>query len=228
MLALVRCRWRHDVSNTPPEWPDLHALDPVSAHELPAIVAAHDAYLRRRPGGRRACLKFRDLSGLDLSGCRLAEADLSGAMLRGCRMVRADLRGANLFGADLVRVDLTEAVLADADMREVAMSDARLVRTDLTRVDLREGVLMTAYAGDLHQTQSATAVTMFKAVVIEARLERAKLSNSFLSQADLRDFDLTRAVLMRDQPHQGRSARLQHARGGPDRRQSRRRQRSKG
>ena len=51
LLRLSR-HWRHDVSNTPPAWPDSHALDPVSAHELPAIVAAHDAYLAtpaRRP-----------------------------------------------------------------------------------------------------------------------------------------------------------------------------------
>ena len=175
------------VSNTP-AWPDPRALDPVSAQELPAIVAAHQAYLARRPGGRRACLKFRDLSGLDLTACRLAEADLSGACLRGCRMVRADLRGANLFGADLTRVDLTEAILADADMRGVAMSDARLIRTDLTRVDLRDGVLMAAYAGDIRRTQTVSAATMFRAEVIEARLERARLSNSFLSQADMRDF----------------------------------------
>ena len=130
------------VSNAPPAWPDLRVLDPVSAQEFPAIVAAHHAYLARRPDGRRACLKFRDLSDLDLTGCSLAEADLRGACLRGCTMVRANLRGANLFGADLTRVDLTEAILADADMRGVAMSDARLIRTDLTRADLREGMIM--------------------------------------------------------------------------------------
>jgi uncharacterized protein YjbI with pentapeptide repeats len=155
-------------------------LNPVTAYELRGIVAAHGAYLARRPRGRRAGLKFRDLSGLDLTACRLAEADLSGACLRGCRMVRADLRGANLFGADLTRVDLSEARLVDADMRGVAMSDARLFRTDLTRVDLREGVLMAAYAGDIRQTQTVSASTMFRAEVVEARLERAKLSNSFL------------------------------------------------
>ena len=105
-----------------------HELNPVSAHELPGILAAHGAYLRRQAGGRRANLKFRDLSGLDLSLCQLAEADPSGASLGGGRMVRADLHGANLFGADLTRVDLSEANLVDADMRGVAMCDARLIR----------------------------------------------------------------------------------------------------
>src|ERR1700744_274487 len=171
-----------------------HVLDPVGAHELPGILAAHKAYLLRKPGGQRANLKLRDLTGMDFSGCQLAEADLSGACLRECRMVRTNLHGANLFGADLTRVDLTEAILADADMRGVAMSDAKLIRTDLTRVDLREGVLMASYAGDIRQTHTTSATTMFRAAVIEARLERAKLSNSFLNQADLRSSDLKQAV----------------------------------
>jgi hypothetical protein len=128
------------VSNDASRRADPHALDPVSAQELPGILAAHQAYVSRQPGGRRASLKFRDLSGLDLSGCQLSEADLSGASLKDCHMVRANLRGANLFGAELTRVDLTEAILVDADMRGVAMSDAKLVRTDLTRVDLRDGL----------------------------------------------------------------------------------------
>src|SRR6478672_7707098 len=110
------------MSTNVPSRRDPRELNPVSAYELPGILAAHAAFLLRRPGGRRASLKFRDLSGLDLTACRLAEADLSGAVLRGCKLGHANLRGANLFGADLTRVDFTEAVLVDADMRGVAMS----------------------------------------------------------------------------------------------------------
>ena len=155
------------MSNDATRWPDPHALDPVSAQELPGILAAHQAYVSRQPGGRRASLKFRDLSGLDLSGCQLPEADMSGASLKDCRMVRANLRGANLFGAELTRVDLTEAILVDADMRGVAMSDAKLIRTDLTRVDLRDGMLMSTYAGDIRQSHTVSATTMFRATVTD-------------------------------------------------------------
>ena len=177
--------------------PHPHEFEQVAPYEWPGILAAHEAYLARRPGGRRANLKFRDLTGFDLSGCQLAEVDLSGSCLRECRIVRTNLRAANLFGADLSRVDLTEAMLADADMRGVAMNDARLIRTDLTRVDLREGMLMETYAGDIRQTHTVSATTMCRAEVIEARLERAKLSNSFLNQAVLRSSDLKQAVLVR-------------------------------
>jgi uncharacterized protein YjbI with pentapeptide repeats len=114
-----------------PSRPDKRGLEPVSVDEFRGILAAHAAFLARRPGGRRASLKFRDLSGLDLGNHRLAEADFSGATLRGCHMACADLRGATLFGADLTRVDLTEAILMDADMRGIGMCDARLIRCDL-------------------------------------------------------------------------------------------------
>ncbi len=40
--------------------------------------SVHTAFLARATGGRRASLKFTNLSGLDLSGWCLAEADLSG------------------------------------------------------------------------------------------------------------------------------------------------------
>ena len=85
------------------------ARRPVPAHEFQAIAAAHAAYLARRPGGRRANLKFCDLSGLDLTGCNFAEADLTGACFRDCSMVGANLRGSTMFGADLTQVDLTDA-----------------------------------------------------------------------------------------------------------------------
>src|SRR5690242_17394918 len=123
MGHLASFRRSTHVSIDSPSRPGPHELNPVCAYELPGILAAHDAYLMRRTGGQRASLKFRDLGGLDLTGCRLAEADLSGASLRGCLMVRADLRAANLFGADLSHADLTDAILVDADMRGVAMSD---------------------------------------------------------------------------------------------------------
>ena len=150
-------------------------LSPISAHALKQTIAAHQAFLARRPGGRRASLKFRDLSGFDLTGCQLAEADLSGASLRESRLIRTNLRGANLFGADLTQADLSEAILADADMRGVAMRDAILVRTDLSRVDLREGMLMATCAGDIRNTQSEPDMTMNKAQMVEAKLERARL-----------------------------------------------------
>ena len=89
----------------------------ITSAELVPILASHAGFVARAPGGRRAILKFTNLSGLDLSGICLAEGDLSGALLRRCKLNRADLRDANLFGADLTRADLTEACLESADLR---------------------------------------------------------------------------------------------------------------
>jgi uncharacterized protein YjbI with pentapeptide repeats len=69
--------------------------------EFSHMLQQHKAFFDRLPGGRRASLKFGDMSGLDLAGRCLAEADLSGAKLRNANLRGADLRGANLFGADL-------------------------------------------------------------------------------------------------------------------------------
>ncbi len=69
----------------------------------------------------------------------------------------------------------------DADTRGVAMSDARLIRTDLTRVDLRDGMLMTTFAGDIRQTHTISATPMFRATVTE-RPAGAGPDVQFLSQ----------------------------------------------
>ena len=54
------------------------------------------AFFQRIPGGRRASLKFVDMSNLNLAGRCLAEADLSGAKFRFADLRAADLRDANM------------------------------------------------------------------------------------------------------------------------------------
>jgi hypothetical protein len=68
----------------------------INAGELARILTLHAAFVARVPGGRRAILKFTNLSGCDLSGRCLAEADLSGALLQRANMARVDLRDATL------------------------------------------------------------------------------------------------------------------------------------
>ena len=196
-----------------------HELSPVSAHALNAILVAHRAFITRRPGGQRANLKFRVLSGLDLTGCQLVEADLSGACLNGCLMVRANLRNANLFGADLTGVDLTEATLADADMRGVAMSDAKLVRTDLTRVDLREGMLMTSCARRNPAIAAAVCHDHGQGPGGRLKARKGAVVELFPAQGESAQLGSEPREPDAGKPCQGRSARLQHAGCGFDRHQ---------
>ena len=107
-----------------------------------------------------------DLSGVDLTGTRLAEADLSGANLRGAKLggpgvIAADLRYANLKGADLTGADLRGVVLEGANL-----TDAKLEK-----------------------------VTLVGAYLRFSNLEGANLVSANLSDADLRNAKLTRTLL---------------------------------
>jgi len=62
--------------------------------DLPAVLAAHKAWLNGQPGGGRA-----DLTGADLRGANLYDADLRDAILRDADLSGAILTGATLRGA---------------------------------------------------------------------------------------------------------------------------------
>ena len=109
--------------------------------ELDMLIASHEKFLQRRPGGKRASLRFVDLSGLDLSRRDLTEADLSASILEGSKLIRTKLDGADLFGCDLRMADLRQASMVKADLRGVCLRGANLSGADLTRADFREGLV---------------------------------------------------------------------------------------
>ena len=49
----------------------------LTQSELDMMMAAHERFLSGKPGGKRAALRFLNLTGLDFSGRNLADADLS-------------------------------------------------------------------------------------------------------------------------------------------------------
>ena len=73
----------------------------LSQGELDLIVSAHERFIEGRPGGKRASLRFVDLTGLNLTDRNLSDADLSGSVFDNCKMARAKLERANLFGCDM-------------------------------------------------------------------------------------------------------------------------------
>jgi hypothetical protein len=70
--------------------------------ELAAVIEDHRLWLAGE-GGKRANLRYADLSGADLSG-----ADLRGADLRGADLSYANLSHANLSHANLSYANLSE------------------------------------------------------------------------------------------------------------------------
>lgn len=55
----------------------------VSQTELEEVIRLHCMYQAGRPGGHRALLSYRDLSGLNLVNRNLSDADLTGVLLVG-------------------------------------------------------------------------------------------------------------------------------------------------
>ena len=94
--------------------------------DLPAVLAAHKAWLNGQPGGGRANLSGANLRGCDLRDATLTGANLRDAVLSGCDLSGAELRGAKLRGAVLRDADLSGAILRDADLRGAILTGAIL------------------------------------------------------------------------------------------------------
>ena len=73
----------------------------MNQNELNERIALHSAWLRGKPGGKRADLRNANLFGANLFGADLRRANLFDANLRRAALRRADLRRADLSGADL-------------------------------------------------------------------------------------------------------------------------------
>lgn len=90
--------------------------------ELAAVIEDHRLWLAGE-GGKRAILRYADLSYADLRGAILSYADLSYAYLRGADLSYADLRYANLSHADLSDADLSDAILRHANLSDADLSE---------------------------------------------------------------------------------------------------------
>ena len=113
----------------------------MNTTELAAILAAHAAWLRYEPDGKRA-----DLRWANLRGANLREADLRWADLRG-----ADLRWADLRRADLGRADLRWADLGEADLGATCLDPAQTARSRaFARAAGQRGIVVYRTAQSLH------------------------------------------------------------------------------
>ena len=110
--------------------------------ELAAVIEDHRLWLAGK-GGKRAILRYADLSyadlvGADLVGADLRDANLSGASLRDANLSHANLRGANLYDADLRNANLRGADLSYASLYDADLSGADLRGADLSYASLDE------------------------------------------------------------------------------------------
>lgn len=106
-----------------------------------ALVAAHEAFIASRPGGRRATLSFIIATGFNCDRRVLADARFDGADFTGTSFVGADLSRASLYCANLARCDFRRARLQRADLRGASFAGASLAGANLDQADMRAAIL---------------------------------------------------------------------------------------
>jgi uncharacterized protein YjbI with pentapeptide repeats len=109
---------------------------------LNRALDAHERFIRREPGGRRAVIPFLQAPGLDFSRRLLSDVEFRGGNLQRARLISADLQRASLYCADLRGADIRNANLSRADIRGASMRQANLSGAILNDADLREGRLV--------------------------------------------------------------------------------------
>ena len=104
---------------------------------LQKILDNHRLWLEGE-GGKRASLRYAELSCADLTHADLRYAYLSCADLSGADLRYANLSGADLAYAELTHADLTHANLSGADLTGANLTGAYLSYADLSGVVYNE------------------------------------------------------------------------------------------
>ena len=143
----------------------------MDADELKFILMDHEQWLADNNTGKRADLRYADLTRADLKHANLAGADLRCANLNSADLRCANLNSANLADADLRCANLNRADLTDADLKRVSLDSADLTDADLDCADLADANL--------------TRANLTGAILRQASLRRTILTHANLTRADL-------------------------------------------
>lgn len=154
----------------------------LSQDELDGVLDAHERYLKRQRGGRRAIVQSHPLARLVLANRQLSECDFSGSVLVGADLSFAHLDHANLYCCDMRNVDARGADFSHADMRGVQLNGSNLSRARLDHVDFRPGRLIRdgVWVQNLlaHRGLSAVGTDFSYCSISGASFEGAHLENA--------------------------------------------------
>jgi uncharacterized protein YjbI with pentapeptide repeats/hemoglobin-like flavoprotein len=128
----------------------------------------------------------KDLIGLNLAGLNLSGVNMIGANLSGANLAHAQLTGANLVDANLSGANLSGAQLAEARLTGAKLIGANLTATNLAKSELTQADLSGAVL---------TAATLTQAIMEKTRLYGTYFICAEMSGANLREANLTGAVL---------------------------------
>lgn len=143
-----------------------------------------------------AVLEETNLSGTDLSGAKLNKAILTGSELTGARLALADLSGASAGMVKLAEADLKEAKLHFVDFKEADLNRADMRNADAMEADFSGALLTGANCRELKgRGADFTSADLSEAECHEADFFQADLSESKLNHADFTRADMSETAL---------------------------------
>ena len=116
-----------------------YVLNPLTQEELNEIAKKHYNFLNAKPGGARANVKDRDLSGLTMEHMQLQQSDFTGCVMRNVNMVGVNFESATLFGCDMSFSQMKKGNFSRADLRGADIQHSDLTDADMSGADLRLG-----------------------------------------------------------------------------------------
>jgi len=161
----------------------------TSAGDFAAAIRAHENYVLRRPGGRRAFLRFAQASGVGLGARRLDEIDLTGAVLNNADLAGSNLTSASLNCADLTNANMAGAILNRADLRGARVKGANFDYAQMQGSDFRHATIARA------DPQGGWTIVGGHPIRGSVSFENSSLQGARLDDANLRDANFDGALL---------------------------------
>jgi len=152
--------------------------DPDTPIDFAVMEIEHTKWLESEgKEGKRANMRGRNLTGVDLSGRSFVEASLRGAILT----------GANLSGIDLRAADLAEARLDDANLSGAKLAGASFARAQLHRTNLSGADLVAAnFTAAISEGIDLTDAKLDGAILRDANFRQGHFTRASLQDANLR------------------------------------------
>lgn len=167
----------------------------INQDEVDKILRDHHLFVTKKPGGKRADFKRKNLTGLSFAQKNVADADFSYAICVGTNFTGSNLKRALFFGANLTKAKLVRASLIGIDMRGAILKGADLTASDLMSGDFRAGRAghqggVTGQTTELMTADSPSQPDqgdMSRATFVNANLSGARMGGSTAQVADFTD-----------------------------------------
>ena len=174
--------------------PEPNELEVMHQEEFNQVLDKHLMFIRGQRGGKRAILKYRNLSYLNFHNSNLSQADFTGSLLIGADLSFGIYQSTCFFACDLRNADMSRADFSRADLRGCYLAGADLSGTDLSGADVREGKIMTNSRERGLEDRQRMGIETSKTIFTGARMQNCDLSGMLAKAADFSDADLHGAI----------------------------------